>query len=168
MTDFFNSETLTMLGYDCETDGDSILWVRKVGKGAFATAMAGSPQFEDVRHMCGRLDNIDYMAPAIDMFDGAITKLPGGQRAENGYTQLHHLFSIDRGAAAMFYVALRRFQRAGDLPRLRAGLALLIAYDRHHLDGRDAVALLLGVDCGDVQEKMARQMTLPTPAKLAA
>ena len=114
----------------------------------------------------GRLSNVAYMAHAIDAADG-IDGGPATAHQAQGRLQIAHLLSWDGGSAhghvGLLYVALRRLQRAGDLQRMRAGLALLVAVDTRELDGTAALAAL-----GDVAPGFDDPAVAALTAKRAA
>lgn len=87
----------------------------------------------------GRLNNVNYMAYAIDMFDvGATEEI----ESASGTKQFQYLISSDFLFTGLIYVALRRFQRQGQLEALRGGLALLFGVEDGVLSARDAVSAM--------------------------
>lgn len=86
--------------------------------------------------MNGRLNNIAYMANAIDTLDNVAqpaAEVPGGN------SQFLHLLTFQGGASAIIYFALRRIQRAGDRQALLIGLSILLAYDHREIEAITAV-----------------------------
>jgi hypothetical protein len=117
----------------------------------------------------GRLDNIAYMARAIDLY------VEGRSDAEpnlDGTKQFMHLIDDASGFAmrGWLYVALRRFQRMGRLDALRAGLGMLFAAEKGIMSTRDAVQALAPdlVQMHDTRDDeggkaLDRQRQLPEP-----
>jgi hypothetical protein len=104
---------------------------------------ASSRSHDRLRHMDGRLDNLAYMARAIDELDGVAYAGPKRADEASGRRQIHHLLegSIpEMRAGGLLYVALRRLQRAGNLVALRVGLTILLAHDHGEISGHDALA----------------------------
>ena len=89
----------------------------------------------------GRLNNVQYMAHAMDIFDTASSNVPPNRQ---GSLQFAHLMRQEGELVwhGYIYAALRRFQRQGRYDALRAGLAMLFAVEKGVIAGRDAVLAL--------------------------
>ena len=86
----------------------------------------------------GRLDNIEYMAKAIDIFDTGASDVAGTQSGQN---QFDHLINTPHLVLTGYlYVALRRFQRCNRPEALRAGLAMLLTAELGLVGEKDLVA----------------------------
>lgn len=97
---------------------------------------------ERLRHMNGRMANLDFMARAIDELDGAFHEGPVREDAADGRRQIMHMLaggSPEIRATGLLYVALRRLQRTGREAALRVGLTLLLAHDFGEISGLDAL-----------------------------
>lgn len=141
----FNTSTLEMLGYTAVLEGERIVAICRPGTNP-KMIEEGSERFTDIEHMCGRLSNLHYMAAAIDKAEHLIDEIPATDYDRSGEKQFQYLMSQPHlMATGLIYIALRGFQRTGDIPRMRAALTLLIEHERHGLDGRDAVALIFGL-----------------------
>ena len=97
-----------------------------------------------MNHIAGRLNNVQYMANAIDEADG----IPPANRAPSvrgGKQQYEHLMS-DRMAGmrgtALCYNALRQAQREGDQAGLRTGLAMIVLADQGVIGHQDVLAAM--------------------------
>lgn len=97
-----------------------------------------------MNHIAGRLDNVRYMANAIDEADG----IPPANRAPSvrgGKQQYDHLMT-DRMAGmkgtALCYNALRQAQREGDHAGLRTGLAMIVLADQGVIGHQDVLAAM--------------------------
>ena len=104
---------------------------------------ASSLSHERLRHMNGRLDNLDLMGRAIDELDGSFHEGPDRIGDEDGRRQIRHLLAgdtIEARATGLLYVALRRHQRTGRSAALRTGLTLLLAHDMGEISGTDALS----------------------------
>jgi hypothetical protein len=113
---------------------------------------------ERLRHWAGRLNNLAYMANAMDLYDGVENPAPA---VSGGKSQFDHLLEMFP-AAALIYFALRRLQRAGHLVALRQGLNVLIAFDHDEMTASDAVSALWPVGA----EHPAALAALPAPQAL--
>ena len=116
--------------------------------------------------IAGRLSNVAYMARAVDRLDGVAEPAPG---TSDGDRQFAHLVAVGRSTAgdhpvALIYVALRRLERAGDFARLRAGLAILLAFDDGELCGAVAVDAVWRPEWNDRTSVLALPATAPALA----
>lgn len=89
----------------------------------------------------GRLNNVQYMAHAMDIFDTASSNVPPNRQ---GGLQFAHLMRQEDDLVwhGYIYAALRRFQRQNKNDALRAGIAMLFAVENGIVAGRDAVLAL--------------------------
>lgn len=104
---------------------------------------ASSRSHDRLREMDIRLENISYMAKAIDEIDGVLHDGPKRDDEDMGRQQIHHMLDgviPEMRASGLLYVALRRLQRAGDLVALRVGLTILLAHDHGEISGHDALS----------------------------
>lgn len=136
-----HADHLATIGFVCDTVGGRDVIYKPDG-----TTVSLPAHVDRIRHMGGRLDNVRYMARAMDRYDG-IEGTPG---TVEGDEQFEHLIRGGHGrrrdldqelrGAGLIYFALRRHQRAGNLPELRRGLVLLMAFE----DGQIALDDVLG------------------------
>ncbi len=101
----------------------------------------------------GRLANVRYMAAAMDEFDIGSTDQPNDA---NGRRQFEHLMnpSFPDRWTGYIYVAMRRFQRDGELAKLSLMLGMLVAYEDKLVSGRallDTIAIDL-VQMADLRD----------------
>lgn len=95
-------------------------------------------------HIAGRLNNVEYMANAIDEADG----IPPERRARlvrGGREQYEHLLSDDVPGllgAAKCYNAIRQAQREDDEVGVRTGIALLAMADHGMIGHKDVLAAM--------------------------
>ena len=97
---------------------------------------------EVVPRMEGRLNNVEYMARAIDIFDNMPDgNLPVG--TETGSAQFHHLLNTPAFlAVALGYIAMRRSQRRENLGVLRVMLSLMLSLEDGQIGEGDIVGML--------------------------
>ena len=117
----------------------------------------------------GRLNNVEYMAHAMDIFDIASSNVPPNRQ---GGLQFAHLMKQEGELVwhGYIYAALRRFQRQNRDDALRAGIAMLFAVENGIIAGRDAVLALAPdfIQMHDLRnddggKALERQHQLPEP-----
>jgi len=129
-----------------ETAGEirAIMDLEKIGFSPDPNRSRSSDTVELMGHIAGRLNNVEYMANAIDEADG----IPAANRApaiSGGRRQYEHLMT-DRMTgmknAAMCYNALRQAQREKDEAGLRTGLAMMVLADNGAIGYHDVLAAM--------------------------
>lgn len=149
-------EHLPSLGFAVTSTNDGI-------KITFPDGTKAQPcAYDRLRQLSGRMDNLRYMARAMDHYDN-VENPPEG--SAQGDKQFEHLLTHHQ-AAALIYFALRRLQRAGNLAELRRGLTLLLAYDHGELSATDALTALWPSD--SVTPSSLPTLPISVPALAAA
>lgn len=94
--------------------------------------------FDQLETMAGRVSNIRYMANAMDLYDRISQPAPA---VRGGRQQFEHLLNFIPNLA-LIYFALRRLQRQNNLPALRSGLSLLLAFEKQQISAEDVLSIL--------------------------
>jgi hypothetical protein len=109
------------------------------------TIKEGTSAYQTVEKMIGRIRNVEYMAAAIDQHEGDETIVLSDEDKYGREQFLYLLSDKDMKDQGRFYIILRKFYKTRDLPRLRAGLQLLLGIESGIISYQDAANLVFSI-----------------------
>jgi len=123
-----------------------------------------TPQLPYFRRLNGRLDNVAYMAGAIDRYDGVTFPAPS---TEAGDTQFEHLIKTCPEQALAYFV-LRKLQRHQEIASLKIALHVLIGYEDKKLSRSDLIQYFRrGVEAPEALLRMIKKQAEPAQSMKA-